>query len=278
MMSMIKKSLKIFGLAVFLVSSNASATDISVGGSSVSINDRADSGQGGTSANGYLYNINKMNVKWSSNNTITVDVFTNFARKNGFENNYHDALGGNNNNNNNIIFGDLLIGANKGSDSGYNYAFSLGDFMNSSATRFNWNNLSNETAGGLYAINSTESAGQYHGYKKNGRIKHKGAVFGNTTGLEQNANSSFWSVSGGANTGKISFSFNVGGIDAFKNATSLSLSWAMSCFNDAVHDTFAVNRGNKPAVVPEPSTIILMLLALVGITYRQRTKRDSFSA
>ncbi len=270
MMSMIKKSLKIFGLAALLVSSNVYATDIGVGGSSVSVNDRADAGQGGS-----IYNINQMDVKWASDNTITVDVFTNFARNDGYENNLHKS----GKNNNEIIFGDLLIGANQGNDSGYNYAFSLGDFMNRNTSRFDWKNLSDEKEGGLYAIDSTTSAGQFHDYRKrNGRMNHKGDVFGNTTGSEQNANSSFWSVSGNANTGKISFSFNVGGLDAFKNATSLSLSWAMSCYNDAVHSTFAVNRGNKPAIVPEPSTIVLMLLALVGITYRQRNKRNLFSA
>lgn len=268
-MSIIKKSLKIFGLAAFLVSANVYATDITVGGSSVSVNDRADTGQGGTANNGYLYNINQMDVNWASDNTITVDVFTNFARKDGWENNYH-ASG---RHNKNIIFGDLLIGANQGNNSGFNYAFSLGDFMNSNATRFDWTNLSNEKEGGLFAINGTTKAGDYHGYKRD-----KGSVFGNVTGLEQNSSSSFWSVSGGSNTGKISFSFNVGGIDAFKNATSLSLSWAMSCYNDAVHSTFDIARKNKPAEVPEPTTIVLMLFALAGIAYRQKNKRNSFSA
>ena len=79
--------------------------------------------------------------------------------------------------------------------------------------------------------------------------------------------------------GKISFSFNVTGIQAFENATTLALSWAETCFNDDVHETFAVKRGgNEPAIVPEPTTIVLMLLALVGMVYRQRIKSNSFSA
>jgi len=276
-MSIIKKSLKIFSLTAILVSANIHATDITVGGSSVSVNDRADDGQGG-----WIYDIDKMDVKWSSDNTITVDVFTNFAYGDGKFNNYYSS----GQNHKNIIFGDLLIGANRGSDTGFNYAFSLGDLNNSNSSRFDRSGLENETEGGLFAINSTESAGDYHGYNND-----KGSVFGNTVGVEQNSGMSLWSAETERvkhenkygdwrdySWGKVSFSFNVGGIDAFKNATSLSLSWAMSCYNDAVHSTFDIARKNKPAEVPEPTTIVLMLFALAGIAYRQKNKRNSFSA
>jgi hypothetical protein len=263
MMSIITKSLKTIAFGAFLATSSAYATDISMDGTSVSVDDRADAGQGGS-----IYDINQMDVSWASDNTITVDIFTNFANTNSQGNTSNNKYR-NGSNRKKIVYGDLLIGANNNGSSDFNYAFSLGDLFGGWNTRFSKYNRFNQTNGGLYEVNGTKTAGQYHGYSSD-----KGSVFGNTTGSELNAGTSSWS----AGNGKVSFSFNVSGLDAFKNATSLSLSWAMSCYNDAVHDTFAVNRGNKPAIVPEPSTMILMLLALVGITYRQRSKRNSFSA
>ena len=262
-MSIIIKSLKTMGLAALLITSNTFATDISMDGTILSVDDRADAGQGGS-----IYNIDQMDVSWSSDNTITVDVFTNFSKFNrrGYNNNNKHENG---RTDQKIIYGDLLIGANDGRNSDFNYAFSLGDLFSGWNTRFSRIERLNQTNGGLYAINGTTTAGQYHGYSRD-----KGSVFGNTTGSELNSNSSFWS----ATHGKLSFSFNVAGLSMFEDAKSLSLSWAMSCYNDAVHETFTVNRGSRPASVPEPATILLMILALAGIAYRQGNKRSSFSA
>lgn len=264
MMSIITKNLKILALSALFATANTFATDIALDGTTVSVNDRADSGQGG-----WIYDINQMDVSWGTDNTINVDVFTSFTkiRNNGINSNNTHYSG---NPAKKIIYGDLLIGANNGSDSGFNYAFSLGDLYNGWNTRFSRINRTNQHNGGLYAIDSTQSAGSYHSYSND-----RGAVFGNTIGNELNSNDSRWS----ALNGKLSFSFNVSGLDAFRDATSLSLSWAMSCYNDAVHETFAVNRSsNKPAIVPEPTTVVLMLIALAGIVYRQRAKSNSFSA
>ncbi|WP_257173783.1 PEP-CTERM sorting domain-containing protein [Colwellia sp. M166] len=262
-MSIITNSLKMLTFGALLATTSAYATDIALDGTTVSVNDRADAGQGG-----WIYNVDQMDVSWGDDDTITVDVFTKFAssyRGRNSNNTYSDGS-----NHKNIIFGDLLIGANSASNSGFNYAFSLGDLYSGWNTRFSRIERLDQTNGGLYKINGTTSAGSYHGYSDD-----RGAVFGQTKGHELNENASTWS----STNEKISFSFNVSGLDAFREATSLSLSWAMSCYNDAVHETFAVNRGNSPVVdVPEPATIILMLLALAGIAYRQRAKSNLLSA
>lgn len=264
MMSMIKKGLQTLALTTLLASTSIYATDITVGGSTVSVDDRQDPGQGG-----WRYDINGMDVSWGADNTITVDVFTNFAKEDDRNRTYNNRSRSGQKRNK-IIYGDLLIGANNDGSSDFNYAFSLGNLFGNWNTRFSQIERLNQTNGGLYAINGTTSAGQYHGYSRD-----KGSVFGNRTGSELNGGSSFWSVS----DGKFSFSFNVGGIDAFKKATSLSLSWAMSCYNDAVHDTFALTRKNRPPTdVPEPTTVMLMLLALAGIVYSQKKKKGDFSA
>jgi hypothetical protein len=262
MMSIIQTSLKALSFTALLASTSVYATDISVGGSTVSIDDRESAGDRDANGRDSTYNIDQMNVSWSSDNTITVDIFTNFANfthNNNTEthNNEHGYYG------DNIVYGDLLIGVDNGSS--FNYAFSLGD-MRTSQDAFAGN-----STGGLYQISGTTSSRDHHN-NSNGRARYNGAVFGNTIGNELGNNTS-WGVS----YGKISFTFNVAGLSIFENASSLALSWAESCFNDDVNGTFAVRR-NRPATVPEPASIVLMLLALAGIAYRQKNKRKYFSA
>ena len=266
MMLIVKVGLKALGFLVLLASSSVMATDITVGGSTVTVDDRESAGDPNAYGNDDVYNIDQMDVSWSSDNTITVDIFTNFANLS------HDGGTETHNNQNshnyfgrNIMYGDLMIGVD--SDS-FNYAFNL------SEDRRIQTGFENSSTGGLFNIenSNTWTSRQWHS-NNNGSAERNGIVSANTNGLtEINANSS-WSVS----NGKISFSFNVANLDVFKNAQTLALSWAETCFNDDVHGTFDVKRGGI-ASVPEPATVVLMLLALAGIAYRQKNKRDSFSA
>lgn len=146
MMSIIKTSLKTLGFTALLASASVYATDISVGGSTVSIDDRESAGDRAAHG-GSSYNIDQMDVSWSSDNTITVDIFTNFANLS------HD--GGTETHNNqsdhyyrgrNILFGDLMIGVDSGSS--FNYAFNLG------YDRWNQSTFDNSSSGGLYKINN----------------------------------------------------------------------------------------------------------------------------
>ena len=250
-MSIIKISLKALGFVALVASTSVYASNLTVGGSTVSVDDRQSAGDN-AAYGGSSYNIDQMDVSWSSDNTITVDIFTNFTGSNN--QNYYNGR--------NILFGDLLIGVDSGS--AFNYAFNLGNM------RWNRSMFSNTSSGGLYAINGTYSSSDWHPY--NGGAHNYGAVSGRRTGSELGSNNS-WSVSGG----KISFSFNVAGLSVFENASTLALSWAESCFNDDVHETFAIRR-NRPVVVPEPSTALLMLLALGGLVYRQKNKANKLSA
>ncbi len=279
MKSIIKVSLKALGFVALMVISSANATDISLDGTKVWVDDRFDAGEGG-----WNYNIDGMTVSWEADNTISVNVFTNFAKQrttdNGYSYNANNIYSDSAGNSNKIIFGDLLIGANSTGNSGYNYAYSLGS-LSGSGDRYSHKNKNSES-GGLFAISGTQSAGQFHGYKDtNGDTFDKGAVFGNTVNDELENSSNYWSTSNwtssnGRTYGKLSFSFNVAGIELFQKADSLSLSWAMSCFNDNVSRTFTVNRPNT--AVPEPGTMVLMLLALAGLVYRQKKISNNFSA
>ena len=154
----------------------------------------------------------------------------------------------------NIVYGDLLIGLDSGSS--FNYAFSLGNMgMNQSA-------FAGTSSGGLYAINGTTSSRQYH---TNGRrsAARNGAVFGNTVGSELGSFNS-WSVS----DGMISFSFNVAGLSVFENASSIALSWAESCYNDAVTMDLQVSRTITD--VPEPTTVMIFGFGLIALALRKK--------
>jgi hypothetical protein len=289
-MSLIKNCIKALSVVVLLSSSNVFASDILVDGFVMD----PDTGTGSKSTNGYAYDIDKMDVIWDgTNDMITVDVFTNFAKENNTEYDYGSRFG---EYRKRIIYGDLLIGAQDGTNdptnaSSFNYAFSLGDFISDSwlkyqdyfqgdkagsayynADRYYAGDQTKQKSGGLYAIDGTTTAGEFHGTDKGG------SVFGNLDGGEINGGSSSWSVSN--DMGKISFSFSVAGIDAFKNATALSLSWAMSCYNDAVHGSWEVAKngggGGGSTPVPEPQTLLLMLLGVIGIAARR--KQQGFNA
>lgn len=264
----LNKVIKSLTLIASLCVSTAYAADIPI--YNQSFNDGTHDAFGGSD-----YEIQKMDVNWASNGQITVDVFTNF----GTENNEHK--GGDRY----ITFGDLLIGTNAGA----NYAFSLGDltttvqdddrYYNNKVAGyeryydFKDNEKYTNTNGSLYQITDTIKSDEYH----SSGVQH-GDVFGNTS-TGTNVGSGSWSIDNSGTWDKLSFSFNVAGISAFQNASQLNISWAMSCYNDAVDGVVNILK-KKPAAVPEPSTILLMLLGLVFIinTRKNKSKLNNFSA
>lgn len=270
MTSVVKVSLIVLSFATLLASTSVFATDITVGGTTVMVDDRESSGDSDASGYDSIYNIDQMNVSWSSDETITVDIFTNFANlNNGVTNNNRYNEGSKN-----IVYGDLLMGLRDSSGANSYYAFKLG------GDRYSKGHVNSSTStGGLYAINGVYTSGQYHGTDKTGRVFGRATnniKLGTNTswGTSQSTRTNEWGVS----QGKVSFSFNVAGLDMFQNATSLGLSWAMSCFNDSVGGTYAVQRSVPVVGVPEPTSVVLMLIALGGLVYRRRNKSESFTA
>jgi hypothetical protein len=72
--------------------------------------------------------------------------------------------------------------------------------------------------------------------------------------------------------GKVSFSFDVSGT-ALATANQIAFRWAMTCANDIIEGFATFNsQAPRPDVsVPEPSTMVLMLLAMAGLIYRRKT-------
>ena len=267
-MSVIKNVIKVLAATALLSSASAFSADFLV---DTTIDDSHDPGAGG-----WRYDIEKMDVKWAKDDTITVDVYTNFVDYNNRRATY-DRYG---NFTGNIVFGDLLIGTN-GADAPFNYAFVLSDSDRedyySSSRGDHW-----EKQGNFTEISSTVEAGGRDGYHRKSTSVQSGQVMaGNTVGQGQVSD---WSVdrnNAGNNYDNfdvISFSFNVNGIDAFQNASQLAFSWAMSCANDIVDGVVSVNRPDGGTnKIPEPATWILMLLALAFMVTR-KNKANNFSA
>ena len=242
-MSLIKKFVKHLGLLAILSSSHLSyASDILV---DTTIHDASSDLHGG-----WRFKVDSMDVLWTSNGDITVDVYTNFVDYNN-----RITSGGQGN----IVFGDLLLGTD-GLEDNYNYAFNLTD------GRYDNFYLAGHDSniGQLNAIGSTTTAKQYHGQQA---WVQNGPVLGNAVG--QSLNQGAWTVDtqyASVGFDKLSFNFNVSGIAAFQNASQLSLSWAMSCANDIVSGVVAkVNTQ-----VSEPAAALLMLLGFGAIGLQRK--------
>jgi hypothetical protein len=269
-MTVLKNIFKILATAALLSSASAFSGDFLV---DTTIDDANNDAVGG-----WVYEIDKMDVQWADNDVITVDIYTNFVDYNnengtgGYYDRYNRW-----HSNGNIVLGDLLISTG-GASTPFDYAFVLSD-TDRQRDKY-WEQSHWDNTGTFTEINSTVSAKEYH---NNSRSVQNGQVMaGNSVG---DSLASDWTVdrqNTGANHDNydvISFSFNVGGIDAFQNASQLAFSWAMSCANDVVDGVVSVNRpGGGSTSVPEPATILLMLLALGFMVRNRKTKAKPFSA
>ncbi|PKI16498.1 PEP-CTERM sorting domain-containing protein [Colwellia sp. 12G3] len=256
-MTLIKNVFKILAVTALFSSVNVFSADFLV---DTTIDDANNDAVGG-----WQYEIDKMDVQWANDGLITVDIYTNFV---DYNNEYSTGSG-----NGNIVMGDLLIGTD-GANSPFDYAFVLSDADRQRDKYWEKNHWDN--TGTLTEIGSTVTAKQYH--NNSSSVQTGEIMAGNTIGAGQQ---SAWSVDR-QNTGNnydnydvISFSFNVNGIDVFQNASQLAFSWAMSCANDVVDGVVSVNR---PTSVPEPATVLLMLLALGFMAKSRSKKANDFSA
>ena len=265
-MTVMKNVIKFLAATALLSSATAFSADFLV---DTTIDDANNDAIGG-----WKYEIDKMDVQWANDGLVTVDIYTNFVDYNNTYSTGTDRYG---RSNGNIVLGDLLIGTD-GANSPFNYAFVLSDADRQEDKyyeRKHWDNT-----GTFTEISSTVTAKEYH--NNSSSVQHGQIMAGNTVGQGLQ---SAWSVdrqNTGANRDNydlISFSFNVNGIDAFQNASQLAFSWAMSCANDIVDGVVSVNRpdgGNNK--IPEPTTILLMLLALAFLAKSRNNKGSNFSA
>ncbi|PKH88422.1 PEP-CTERM sorting domain-containing protein [Colwellia sp. Bg11-28] len=265
-MTLIKNVFKILAVTALFSSANVFAADFLV---NTTINDSNHDALG-SNGTGWKYEIDKMDVQWADSGLITVDIYTNFVGHNGKNGSGRYGHG-------NIVLGDLLIGT-KGESNPYDYAFVLSDKDRNKDYSRDYSNGTWDKhwdkQGTFTEIGSTLTSKDYHG--KYSSTASGEVMAGTTKGSGTQSN---WSVDNygrySGKTDKISFSFNVNGIDAFQNASQLAFSWAMSCANDVVDGVVNVDR---PTSVPEPTTLLLMLLALGFMAKSRSNKSNDFSA
>jgi hypothetical protein len=269
-----------------VLSINAFATDVSgetIMDNYIGAGHRSDV-NGGISR----YDIDKMLVS-RDGTTLSVDIFTSF---------YNDV------NRNDIKLGDLFMAADEDLNgtaiSPWNpngNQPNKGDRYTDSATDSNtgtdWNYVYDLSG----ARNSMSGTGQLKSGFGSNQVVSSSYLHGTSSRDNQAVmladrnsdivhDSSSWSVDNRAsyqrthsyNTsrsigyGKVSFSFDVSGT-ALATANQIAFRWAMTCANDIIEGVASFTpQGGGSTPVPEPETIVLMLLAMAGFTYRRKVK------
>lgn len=232
-----------------------------------------------------IYDISKMEVS-RTGTQMTVDIFTNFVGKN-------DDYG--------IVFGDLFMSTNvtdfdspwkpnsandTWNNTDWNYAYTIQDWENGDGGRFDDRD---NTSSGQGRLVSGFNSGDLK-YSNSGTNRHNQAVSLKNTnyysqyssnnaydnihynGNTYDADSTYWNSAWSnwsAGNGKISFTFDVANT-ALATANQIAFRWAMSCANDIIEGLVSVRDPDNQTTVPEPQTLLLMLLGMAGIAYRRK--------
>ncbi|GHE86876.1 PEP-CTERM sorting domain-containing protein [Thalassotalea profundi] len=222
------------------------------------------------------YDIDKMEVS-RTGNFLTVNIFT------AFYNNIGD---------NGIRLGDLFMAAGDsdvwnptGSTPNNGDRFSNNNWRNNTGTNWeyafdlgseNGDRMGSSGTGWLRDVNRNDlvDSDDLHG---NSSRKYQGVMM--EDGGYSAYSSASWSVGGkayrkdGIDYGALSFTMDVSGT-ALATANQIAFRWAMTCANDIIEGLASVapggGGGDNITTVPEPQTIMLLLLGMAGIAYRRK--------
>lgn len=163
----------------------------------------------------------------------------------------------------------------------WEYAFDLG-FNLADSTKNSTSNY-NTTSGQLRKINTagdiTSSSSAYH-QSVNTASQLKGGRSWQIVDVKSSSPTAGTGGSWSTNVASklLTMTFNISGTSLMET-DQIALRWAMSCANDII-EVVAKFGASKPdtSPVPEPSTLLLMLLAGVGLFASKQKKANGFKA
>ncbi|MEW6991045.1 PEP-CTERM sorting domain-containing protein [Colwelliaceae bacterium 6441] len=220
--------------------------------------------EGSDHKGGYEFDIDNMEVRWTESDQISLSVNTNFLNFNNQKDTGTYGTG-------NIVFGDLFLTTYDENGVMNQFAFVLSDLIrNKSYLDPVLQNHTEYNAGGLYRYQGGKTAKEYHGMYADVADSSTNVVATPVGSVLTSGDMHVFTQYSSDGFDQLTFDFNVDGISAFESATQLSLRWAMTCANDIADGTINIVRGPDNTTIPEPQTLLLMLLGLAGIAYRRK--------
>ncbi len=243
---------------------------------------------------GYDYDVKGQNNHWDIDRMVvtrtgtlmTVDIITSFYNDIGrsgivlgdlFMSTEIGANGTpwNPNNSGNNFENDRYSKRNNNTGTNWNYAYTIDNDDRDNIYGYgNKNNVGGSGDGKLvsgFSRNDLAISNRNQGHRANQAVFLKN---GNYNTHYRSSSNNGWQNEGYLETdgswyGTISFSFDVAGT-ALASANQIAFRWAMSCANDIIEGLVSVDSPDNSTPVPEPQTLLLMLLGMAGIAYRKK--------
>ena len=117
----------------------------------------------------------------------------------------------------------------------------------------------------LTGVNNAEGIYDSDAFLENATWRNDQAVAVNRSSAATELYSTTWDVNSESDPGGVTFTFDIAGT-TLETSDTIGFHWAMSCGNDTIEGMF-----NKPVATPEPGTLMLLTLGLLGLLRMRKT-------